>query len=293
MRGLARADVDGDVAEADLAQPGRELRPHEEVHVAAEREPVVALAEPLPDDLERMAGMAGDAVEERPGAEPAAVEVVAADGVPDPREELFEAAPASGALGDDREEAAIARRERERGQLAEIAAPGLMAAEGGPFREKPGGLFQELPAERTSRFEPDQDVAPFERGAQDPGIGIPELRRIGTEPGLEKPLVEDEPGQAELLGDVGLVLGDGLRDVRLADEEEIAVLMPAPGARLPEVGIAAEPPFPDDGSGGRSRTGQAHEAVQPVLPGRAGRAGGESRREKDPDPPYPPVFSHR
>jgi hypothetical protein len=65
------------------------------------------------------------------------------------------------------------------------------------------------------------------------------------EPGVEE-LDDNKARQTQLLGDVGLVLGDGRAHVRLADQKKIAVLVPVPGGRLPEVRIAAETARMDD-----------------------------------------------
>ena len=168
------------------------------------------------------------------------MEVVAVDDVPETGEQFLEAAPVLGKVGDDREEPPRPVRKDERGDFPEVPGPGLVAGLdiARPFGEP--GPAEKIRAEARPGLDPGQDVAFIERGAERPGVRILELGRLRSEPGLEEALVEDEAGETELLGDVGLVLVDGPANIGLADEEEIAVLLPAPGDRLPIIRVAAE-----------------------------------------------------
>ena len=118
-----------------------------------------------------------------------------------------------------------------------------MAAEGGPRRRPVRGLGQRAscPGGSTALART-RTSPPLERAPQSAPRRAPRAPTASDpEPGVEEALVEDETGEAQLFGDIGLVLSDGLGHVRLTDEEEVAVLEPAPSGRLPVVRVAAEP----------------------------------------------------
>ncbi len=187
-----------------------------------------------------MAGETGDAVEERPRAEPAAVEVIAAEDVAEVPQELPEAAAAFGIVREDHEELPGAAREEKRADLVIVPAVPLVAAE----CLSPGGRIgkqgQKLPAGGARGLRPDEGV-PAIQGPFEPGrVRVLEFPDGGSEPGVEKSLGQEETGDPQLLGDIDLVLGDGLRHVGLADEIEAAVLRPLIINVVPVVRVAVE-----------------------------------------------------
>ena len=227
MRGLSGAHV-GDGVEPHFGEPRRELVEHHVVHVAAEREPVVALVEAPADDLERMARKARDAVEQRPRAEPAAVEVEAAEDVAEAREKLLEADPAIFAICQDHEQPAGAAREKNGPDVMKIPGLQLVAGELVPPWRRIGEEREELLAGRTRGLRPDQGVLAIQRLLKRRRVGVREFPDGTFEISGEEALGQAESGDAQLLRDIDLVLDDGPRNIGLADEIEVPVLRPRP-----------------------------------------------------------------
>ncbi len=222
--------------------------------------------------------MAGDAVEERPRPEPAAVEVVAGDDVAHIGEQLFQTRPVPGLFAHHGEETTVPVGQGDGDDLTIARRPGLVAAEGGPGAGQSGGLGQQLDAQRARRRGPDESVTLRQGPGQGLVRGVLELGHGTFEPGVEEALVDDQAGKAQLLGDIGLVLDHGRGHVGPAHEEEVAVLGPRPGRRLPVIRIAAETaPVFDRRPVGRSRRAGPGQADEPVerLPGRPGRGRGD------------------